>query len=149
MRSRISAWDVLLGGGGEALDGRDGGALLGGELLDATGGIQVVGPEVVARLGQAVGLVEDPAADLPVAHRLVERAVADLLRRDVQQRHVAGADPLQDRAALRLGEQAVQGRDVGRAGLLAQVVHRILHQGREGREDDGEQAAPLVAHQGR
>ena len=140
---------VLLGRGGEAGDGRNLHALLLGELPDEPAGVEVVGPEVVPPFGETMGLVEHPAADLALGDGLGEGAVAQLLRRDVEQRDVAQPDPAQHVAALRRREQAVEGRGKGRAGAPDQAVHLVLHQGLQRGEDDGEDAAAVVAHQGR
>ena len=96
-----------------------------------------------------MGLVEHPAADLALGDGLAERAVAQLLGRDVEQRHVAHPDSAQHVAPLRRGEQAVQRRGEGRARAPDQPVHLVLHQGLQRRDDDGQDAAAVIAHQGR
>src|SRR6185436_6371974 len=83
---------VALGGCREAGDLRDLEPFAAAELPDEPRGVEVVGPEVVAPLRQAVRLVEDPALDLALPDDLAERLVAELLRRDVEERDLAVGD---------------------------------------------------------
>ncbi|MNV90638.1 hypothetical protein D3C71_1850450 [compost metagenome] len=79
-----------------------------------------------------MGLVEDPGADLPRLQRARDGGIAQLLRRNIEDRHDAATHPLHHRQALRLGQGAVQRGGDGMLGLGLQVVHLILHQGLQG-----------------
>jgi len=140
---------VLFGGRGEAGHRRHRRLLALRQGADEAPGVEVVRAEVVAPLGQAVGLVEDPTADLAAGEHRGDAAVAQLLRRDVQHGHVAETHPLHDIAALRRRQHAVDGRRGGRAGLLRQVVHLVLHQRLQRRDDHGQRPAAHVPDQRR
>ena len=131
----------------EAGDRRGRHALALGELADEPGGVQVVRPEVVAPLRDAVRLVEDPRRDLALAHRALERAVAQLFGRHVQEREAAEANTLEHVVALGHRQQAVQRRrQLPASDLPVQVLHLVLHQRLQRGDHHGQRARPLVVH---
>ena len=123
------ALNLSLGRGGEALHRRYPGLFPSCELADEADGVEVVGAEIMPPFGQTVGLVKDPGPNLALADQIDKPPVAQLLGRDVENADIAQADPFLDLAPLRQGEQAIDaGRNVG-AGLAAEIVDLVFHQG--------------------
>ena len=78
--------DIVLGGGGQAQDGRE---ILTVVLGDVARDVAIVRAEIVAPFRQAVRLVHDPRADPAPRDRLPERTIAKLLRSDQNDTGVA------------------------------------------------------------
>ena len=136
---------VGLGGGGEAQHRRNG--IVAGPFSDEASHVAVVRAEVVSPPGEAVGLVQHPAADLPLVQDLPQGDAAQLLRGDQQDAGVAQADALQGVGPLRHGQQPVHG-DAGTDAPGLQPRHLVGHQGHQGRDHYRERAGLVVAGQG-
>ena len=137
--------DIVLGGGGQAQDGR---GILSVVLGDVTRDVAIVRAEIVPPLRQAVRLVHDPRADAAPRDRLPERTVAKLLRSDQNDTGVAETDVGKRFGAFRHGNETV---DRGGAGD-ALAPHRrdlIGHQRHQRRNHHGERPGCFVAHQRR
>jgi len=137
--------------GGFVRRGREGDAGYRGEALVQYRELDVFRPEVVAPLGHAVGFVNGEQSEAALFVKLVEQTEEALgeqaLRGDVKQVEAAGHHgPL----GVHRGGEVQAGIEIGGfdAGL-EQGVHLVLHQGDQGRDDDGaagpEQGGNLVA----
>ena len=137
--------DVVLGGGGQAEDGR---GILSVVLGDVARDVAIVGAEIVPPLRQAVRLVHDPRADAAPRDRLPERTIAKLLRSDQDDSGVAETDVGKRLGAFRHGNEAV---DRGGAGDALAPHRRDLvgHQRHQWRNHHGERPGCCVAHQRR
>ena len=144
---------IFLGSGRETLYRRDVvllyPSLFLAEFTDEAGSVQVVSAKIMTPLGQTVGLVKDPATDLALRDGGSKGTVAKLFRRHIENACVPHANHAQNFTTLGRGEHAVQGNSRRGAGATAEAVHLVLHQGLQGRDDNGKQAAPLVPYQGR
>ena len=101
---------ILFGRGGKARDGREVHALFLAEFPDEPAGVQIVRSKIVSPFGKAMGLVEHPAANLSLGNRCGKGAVAELFRRDIEQRNIPQANPPQDVAPFRRRKQPVERR---------------------------------------
>ncbi|MFM1944563.1 MAG: hypothetical protein RI897_3545 [Verrucomicrobiota bacterium] len=137
--------DVAFSGGGEAGDGGYRGILGLGEFADEASGVEVIGAEVVSPFGEAVGFVEDPATDFALGDGILEGAVAELFRGDIEDGDIAGADAAEDIGAFGGGEESVEGGGEGGSGAADEAVDLVFHEGLEWGDDDGEGSASVVA----
>ena len=140
--------DIRFGRRGETGDRRNRHSLLLGKLADEARDVQIIGSEVVSPLGQTVRFVEHPAADFALFDHLAEGAVAQLFGRYVEQSDIAQAHPVEHLPAFGRREQTVErGRNL-RPRSFEEIVHLILHQGLQWRDDQGQQPAPEMADHG-
>jgi hypothetical protein len=75
-----------------------------------------------------MSLVEHPASDFALGDGVPERAIAQLLGRDIQQRHIPRSHPPQNISALRRREQPIQSGREWSARAAHQSVHLILQE---------------------
>ncbi len=88
------------------------------ELPDNPGCIQIIRPEIMPPLGQAMGFIKHPAADLPLADRLANGPIPQLLGRDIENTYISKPDLLKRLPALRRCQHAInRGNRVGSGRL--------------------------------
>ena len=105
------------------------------ERLEAAPDEEVVGAEVVPPHAHAVHLVHDDEPDADVGEELDEARLPQTLRCRVDEPRVPGRHPGEARRRLLDGERGVdEGR--GRGDLRRQLVHLVLHQRDQRREDE-------------
>ncbi len=120
--------DLGGGGGGQRQDPRV------AERLDRFPQVQVAGAEVVPPLRDAMRLVDHEDVDAVGAQGRQKLRLGEPLRGDEDELPLLLLDLLQDLALLAGSERAV---DLGGVDAdLLQLVHLVLHQGDQGRDDD-------------
>ena len=108
---------------------------------------EVVGPKVVAPLGYAVGLVDGQEVDAGPAQPRDEAVVGEALGSDVEDVEITVHEVEVAAVLLRLVQMGVDRRRADAVGL--QRFHLVVHQGDEGRDDDGpadDEGGEDVAH---
>ncbi len=126
---------------GEQEDGRHRARL--GDASDRLEHVRVVGPEVVTPLRQTVGLVEDHRADLATLQESHDSVVSKLLRGQVEEPARARPDLFEHLRPKEARQTTVDCASVGNAVL--EGVDLVLHQGLQGRDDDGELSEQPIA----
>ena len=98
---------------------------------------------------KAVSFIEYPATDLALLDHVPERYVPKLLGGNIQNSHVAKTYPFLHIAPLWECQHSVECRRKSGFRKAVEVVHLILHQGLQRRNNDRQHAKPLVSHQRR
>ncbi len=101
----------------------------------------------MAPFGNAVGLVEHPAADLPLSKGFSKGAIAKLLRRDEQNADTPEADAVQHLGAFGHGEKTVDRRAAEDAARL-HARHLVGHQRHQRGNDHRQFSGFIVPGQG-
>ena len=105
--------------------------------------LQIIRTEVIAPLGNAMRLVHHDVIDLEYIYVRLEQGCGKTFRREVQELEIPVCGIVQGRVHLKTVHTGVNSQGLDAAGF--EVLHLVLHQGYQGRDNQGY----AVLHKGR